>query len=94
MPGAKYFSSVIRLKTPMPVEKRESVKKTRVQFDLSPRALAVLDRLKIKTESTTYAEVICNALKLYDGLITETERDSTVMVRNKDGQIAEYKIFL
>ena len=75
-------------------EKARAVGKSRVQFDLSPRAMALLVELKEKTEAASYAEVFKNALKLYDGLIAEAERGGEFLVRNKDGTISTLKLFL
>jgi hypothetical protein len=68
--------------------------KTRVQLDLTPRAMAILTELKEKTDASTYAEVIKNAMKLYDGLITEVERGSEFLIRDKDGRVSEFRMFL
>jgi hypothetical protein len=68
--------------------------KTRVQLDLTPRAMLLLTELKEKTEASTYAEVIKAAMKLYDGLISETEKGHEFLVRDKDGRVAEFRIFL
>jgi len=68
--------------------------KTRVQLDLSPRALDRLKELQTKTEATSYAEVVKNALKLYDGLIEEIERGAEFMIKDRDGNIVPFRIFL
>lgn len=68
--------------------------KTRVQLDLTPRALKLLNELKDKTEAASYAEVLKNALKLYDGLIAEAERGSEFLIRDKDGNVSTLKVFL
>ncbi len=68
--------------------------KTRVQLDLTPRAMALLTELKEKTEASTYVEVIKAAMKLYDGLITEADKGNEFLVRGKDGQISEFRMFL
>src|SRR3954452_8165655 len=47
-------------------EKVRSISKSRVQLDLTPRAMALLTELKEKTDAATYAEVFKNAMKLYD----------------------------
>jgi hypothetical protein len=76
---------------------REKVKpfpKTRVQLDLSPRAMTLLAELKDKTESSTYAEVFKNAMKLYDGIITEVEKGREFLIRDKDGRVSEFRMFL
>jgi len=68
--------------------------KSRVQLDFSPRAMTILNELKEKTEAGSYAEVIRNALKLYDGLITEVENGAEFMIRNKDKTVSPFKMFL
>lgn len=68
--------------------------KTRVQLDLSPRAMALLAELKEKTDASSYAEVLKNAMKLYDGLISEVERGSEFLIRDKDGKVSEFRMFL
>jgi hypothetical protein len=77
-----------------PKVKADEQAKTRVQFDLSPRAVNVLNELKDKTGAGSYAEVIRNAIKLYDGLITEVENGAEFMIRNKDGSVSPFKMFL
>jgi hypothetical protein len=67
--------------------------KTRVQFDLPPRSMALLTELKEKTDAASYAEVFKNALKLYDGLITEVERGGEFLLRDRDGNIAAFRMF-
>jgi hypothetical protein len=47
-----------------PGDNVRSVGKSRVQLDLTPRAMKLLTGLKEKTEAGSYAEVIRNALKL------------------------------
>ena len=74
--------------------KIRSIAKTRVQLDFSPRAMALLSKLKEKTEAASYAEVIRNALKLYDGLITEADSGATFLVRSANGEVAPLKLFL
>jgi hypothetical protein len=75
-------------------EKVRNSGKSRVQFDLSPRAMELLTELKEKTEAPSYAEVFKNAMKLYAGLIEEVERGSEFMLKDKDGRIGPFKIFL
>ena len=80
--------------TDRPDAKIRSIAKTRVQLDFSPRAMALLSDLKEKTEAASYAEVIRNALKLYDGLITEAESGATFLVRGANGEVSPFKMFL
>ncbi len=75
-------------------EKVQPISKSRVQFDLTPRAMAMLTELKSKTDAATYAEVFKNAMKLYDGIISEIERGSEFLIRDKDGKVSEFRMFL
>jgi 2-methylaconitate cis-trans-isomerase PrpF len=67
--------------------------KTRVQFDLPARSMSLLTELKEKTDASSYAEVFKNALKLYDGLVTEVERGGEFLLRSPDGTVSTFKMF-
>jgi hypothetical protein len=67
--------------------------KTRVQFDPPARSMALLTELKEKTDAASHAEVFKNALKAYDGLITEVERGGEFLLRDRDGNIAAFRMF-
>lgn len=56
---------------------------SRVQFDFAPEALQRLDDIKKKTGATTRAEVVRNALRVYEWLVSEVDPDSTIKVINK-----------
>ncbi len=75
-------------------EKVRQLGKNRVQLDLSPRAMSQLAELKEKSDAASYAEVFKNAMKLYDGIVTEIERGSTFLIRDKDGKVSEFRMFL
>ncbi|HAC59196.1 MAG: hypothetical protein CMI62_12605 [Parvibaculum sp.] len=53
-----------------------------------------LQQLKEKTEAASYAEVIRNALRLYEALIQEAERGAEFQVKEPDGTSVPYRIFL
>jgi len=53
-----------------------------------------LNILKLKTESSSYAEVLKNALRLYEALIEETERGNAFLIRDADGVVSPYRMFL
>ena len=72
----------------------QKVKKDRVQLDFAPRAMERLNALKAKTEASSYAEVVKNALRLYEALIEETESGNQFLVRDKDGVVSPFRIFL
>jgi hypothetical protein len=75
-------------------EKVTRIGKSRVQLDLSARAMSQLAELKEKTDAASYAEVFKNAMKLYDGIIAETDRGSTFLIRDREGKISEFRMFL
>jgi hypothetical protein len=56
--------------------------------------MALLTGLKEKTEAASYAEVFRNAMKLYDGIISELERGAEFLIRDKDGKVCEFRMFL
>ena len=64
--------------------------KSRVQLDLTPTALARLKFLMEKTEAASYAEVVRNALKLYDGLVEMSEQGAQFIRKDPDGQVTIY----
>lgn len=65
----------------------------RVPLDLQDESLARLDRLQGKTEAPSYADVIMNALRLYEAVIAEVDEGNTFMVKRQDGSTQEYAIF-
>ncbi len=68
--------------------------KNRVQFDLAPRSMDRLNVLKLKTEAASYAEVVKNALRLYEALIEETESGKQFFVQDRNGAMSPYRLFL
>ena len=70
------------------------MRKTRVQLDLSLSAVDRLSALKAKTEAASYTEVVKNALRIYEALIEETEAGKEFLLRDKDGVIAPFRLFL
>ena len=53
-----------------------------------------LQKLKDKTEAASYAEVIRNALRLFEALVEEHEKGAEFSLRRPDGEIVQYKIFV
>ena len=70
------------------------VQKNRVQLDFAPRSMERLNALKLKTEASSYAEVVKNALRLYEALIEETENGKQFLTRDKDGVVTPLRMFL
>jgi hypothetical protein len=67
---------------------------TRVQLEMPPQAMERLTRLKEKTEAASYAEVIRNALRLFEALVDEHEKGSEFSLKRADGEVVAYKIFV
>ena len=56
----------------------------RVQMDLPPKSLLRLKRLQEVTEASSYAEVIRNALRLYEAIVEEQENGAEIFVKRDD----------
>ena len=67
---------------------------TRVQLEMSPQAMERLQKLKDRSEAASYAEVIRNALRLYEALVEEHEKGSEFSLKRTDGETVQYKIFV
>jgi hypothetical protein len=67
---------------------------TRVQLEMPPQAMDRLQRLKEKTEAASYAEVIRNALRLFEALVTEHEGGSEFSLKRPNGDTVAYRIFV
>jgi hypothetical protein len=75
-------------------DKANGLRKNRVQLDFAPRSMERLNALKAKTEAASYAEVVKNALRLYEALIEETEGGKQFLVRDENGVVAPFRLFL
>ena len=67
---------------------------TRVQLEMPPQAMERLQKLKDRTEAASYAEVIRNALRLFEALVEEHEKGAEFSLRRSDGENVQYKIFV
>ena len=67
---------------------------TRVQLEMPPQAMVRLQKLKDRTEAASYAEVIRNALRLFEALVDEHEQGSEFMMKRADGEIVQYRVFV
>jgi hypothetical protein len=63
-------------------------------MDLSPRSMERLRSLKEIADAASYAEVIREALKLYEYLVLEAEKGSEFSVRTRDGATTPIKLFI
>jgi hypothetical protein len=67
---------------------------TRVQLEMPPQAMERLQKMKDRTEAASYAEVIRNALRLFEALVDEHEKGAEFSLKRPDGEIVQYKIFV
>ena len=67
---------------------------TRVQLEMPPQAMERLQKMKDRTEAASYAEVIRNALRLFEALVEEHEKGSEFSLKRTDGEVVQYKIFV
>jgi Arc/MetJ-type ribon-helix-helix transcriptional regulator len=67
---------------------------TRVQLEMPPQAMERLTKLKERTEAASYAEVIRNALRVFEALMDEHEKGAEFQLKRADGQIVSYRIFV
>jgi len=67
---------------------------TRVQLEMPPQAMERLQRLKEKTEAASYAEVIRNALRVFEALVQEHEAGAEFSLKRPSGETVAYKIFV
>jgi hypothetical protein len=61
--------------------------KQRVQFDFSPEALQRLEDLKELVDASTKAEVVRNALKLYEWFVSQVDPNYIIEVKDQKDQI-------
>lgn len=67
------------------------MKTTRVQLELPQKSLDRLKALKETTEAASYAEVIRNALRLYESVIEEAQAGNILSIQSKDGDTKQVK---
>ena len=67
---------------------------TRVQLEMPPQAMERLQRLKEKTEAASYAEVIRNAVRVFEALLQEHEAGAEFSLKRANGESVSYKIFV
>jgi hypothetical protein len=65
----------------------------RFHMDLPPSSVQRLYRLKHITEASSFAEVIRNALRLYEALIEEVTKGKEILLRDKEGNTTVLRVF-
>ena len=53
----------------------------RIQMDMPRRSVERLERLRDLTEAASYAEVMRNALRLYEAMIEEVEAGHEILIK-------------
>jgi hypothetical protein len=66
----------------------------RVQLELPQRSMDRLLNLMDVTDASTYTEVMKNALRLYEAIIKEVESGKEIMIKEKDGKVNPFHIFV
>src|SRR6266700_5976851 len=69
------------------IKHMDTKNKERLQFDFTPESLERLDRMKELAQASTRAEVVRNALKLYEWFLNDIEPENTIKVFDKDNEI-------
>ena len=64
----------------------------RVQLELPLKSKERLDTIKERTEATSYAEVIKEALRLYEAVINEATAGRTLHLSDEKGAFAPYHV--
>ena len=72
---------------------KKVTKNARIQLELPEKSYERLLLLKEKTEASSYAEVMKNALRLYESIIIQHEGGRRLCLRSPDGEITEYDVF-
>lgn len=65
----------------------------RLQLQLPDTASERLDSLVRRTEAASYAEVIRNALRLYEWVIGELEEGRNIALQDADGSFRVVQVF-
>ena len=66
----------------------------RVQLELPEKSMERLNNLRDMTESSSYAEVIRNSIRLYEAMVREAADNKEFLIKDADGKTFPYKVFL
>jgi hypothetical protein len=67
--------------------------KKRLQLELSDEALGRLEKLRVRTQKQSQAEVVRNSLRVYEWLLDQLEKGYTLQLA-KDDYVKEVEILL
>lgn len=65
----------------------------RLQILLPPASVERLEKLLEVTEMSSYAEVIRNALRVYEWLVNEAARGKSFGIRSQGGEFEQVDVF-
>jgi hypothetical protein len=65
----------------------------RFQIVLPAQSVARLDKLQEMTEAATAAEVIRNAIRVYEALVKEIKDGKAILIKEHDGTLSQIRIF-
>jgi len=68
------------------IKRAKTAKRPRLQLDFAPEAFARLDVMRELAGVRTNAELIRNALRVYDWLLTESHRNDAVRIQVVKGE--------
>jgi hypothetical protein len=74
------------------MQQSEEGRTKRVQLEMQLKSYERLQLMKERTEASSYAEVLKNALRLYEAIIDEYDAGSRLYLKDKDGTLVEYKV--
>ena len=61
-----------------------------IAFEFSPESVMRLDKLKEQTEADNYAEVIANALRLYENMVFQSKAGNRWIVKTAAGSLQPF----
>lgn len=59
----------------------------KIQFEFSPEAMRRLSDLKTQVDASTWAEVVRNALKVYEWMVNEVHPEYTLEIQDEQGKV-------
>jgi hypothetical protein len=74
--------------------KKHPPETVRFQIVLTKEALEQIDELKKRLGAMSRAEVIRDSLRLLDAILEEVEEGNEFMMKDRDGRIVTYKVFV
>lgn len=67
---------------------------TRVQMDLHPGSMSRLRALKKMNDARSYADVMKDALRLYEFFLLEDQKGTKFYTKEHDGELVQIKLFI